>query len=106
MAQKLPNYLKSHRKRLGLTQDQVAFLLGCRSGTKVSRYERFARVPPLRTAMAFAAVYHTSVETLFAGVYDGVERETEPRARRLEAKLADAKSVQMSASKVTPRVQP
>jgi transcriptional regulator with XRE-family HTH domain len=44
MAQ-LPNYLLSNRKRLSLSQKDVAFLLGNQDGAKVSRYERFAREP-------------------------------------------------------------
>jgi hypothetical protein len=46
------NYLRSNRKRLALSQDEVAFLLGALSGTKVCRYERFVRTPSLETALA------------------------------------------------------
>jgi transcriptional regulator with XRE-family HTH domain len=37
---------------MGLSQDQVASILGCRSGAKISRYERFSRELTLRTAIA------------------------------------------------------
>src|SRR5438093_13478244 len=88
MSQKLPNYLKTNRKRSRLSQDQVAFLLGYRSGTRVSRYERFARVPTLRTALAYESIFHAPVRELFAGLNERVERETERRARILATRLA------------------
>jgi len=66
----------------------VAFLLGCRSGTKVSRYERFARVPTLRTALAYEAIFHKPLRELFAGLYQEIEKETERRAQRLAARLS------------------
>src|SRR5881628_703008 len=84
---RLPNYLKTHRKRAGLSQDEVAFLLGCRSGAKVSRYERLARRPSLETAFAYEAVFGVPARELFAGVYEKVEREVVKRARVLAGKL-------------------
>ena len=87
MAHRLPNYLKTYRKRAGLSQDEVAYLLGCRSGAKVSRYERLARRPSLETAFAYEALFGTSARELFAGVYEKVEREVVKRARVLAGKL-------------------
>ena len=87
MAHRLPNYLRTHRKRAGLSQDEVAFLLGCQSGAKVSRYERLARRPSLETAFAYEAVFGVSARELFAGVYEKVEREVVKRARILAGKL-------------------
>ena len=68
MAHRLPNYLRTHRKRAGLSQDEVAFLLGCRSGAKVSRYERLARRLSLETAFAYEALFGVPARELFAGV--------------------------------------
>lgn len=87
MPHRLPNYLRMHRKRMGLSQQDVAFLLGCRSGAKVSRYERFQREPTLRTAIACEVLFHTPVRELFAGVYAEVERVVERRARGLARRL-------------------
>ena len=53
MSHKLQNYLRTYRKRSGLSQDEVAFLLGCQTGAKVSRYEPFARKPSLETLFAY-----------------------------------------------------
>lgn len=82
----LPNYLRSHRKRLGLSQGDLAVLLGCRCGTKVSRYERFRRQPNLATVFAFEVIAGVPAKTLFAGVYVSIEREV---VRRTEALLKE-----------------
>ena len=64
---KLENYLRKYRRRAGLTQDELAFLLGCKSGAKVSRYERFARTPNLQTALAYEVVFGAPARELLAG---------------------------------------
>lgn len=79
----LPNYLRSHRKRLALSQEEVAYLLGVQSGAKVSRYEQFARQPSLETAFAFEVIFQRSASELFGGLYQKVEREVTARAKVL-----------------------
>ncbi len=79
----LPNYLRANRKRLALSQDEVAFLLGTKSGAKVCRYEMFVREPSLETALAFEVIFKRSVSELFGGLYQKAEREVAERAKIL-----------------------
>jgi transcriptional regulator with XRE-family HTH domain len=83
MAHRLPNYLKTHRKRAGLSQDEVAFLLGCESGAKVSRYEMHRRQLPVETVFAYEAVFGVPARKLLAGVYEDAERGARNRAALL-----------------------
>ena len=83
MLRRLPSYLKTYRKRTGLSQAEVAFLLGCKSGAKISRYERGTRVPPLRTGLAYEAVLGAPVRELFAGVFEEAEVTARERAKTL-----------------------
>jgi transcriptional regulator with XRE-family HTH domain len=85
---KLPNYLRVHRKRLGFSQHEVAFLLGWRDSSQPSRYEHFARVPTLRTALALAFILQVPICELFSGEYQKVENAVCRQAQRLEARLA------------------
>jgi len=86
----LPNYLRRHRKRLSFSQDEIAFLLGAENGTKVCRYERFARTPSLETAFACEALFGTPASELFPGLYQQSERKVMERAKRLLARLERA----------------
>ena len=96
MAQKLANYLRTYRRRAGLTQNEVAFLLGTASGTRVSRYERFDRQPGLPTAFAYEVVFAVPQRQLFGGLYERVEHQVRGRAgaliKRLEAGKVDPRT--------------
>jgi DNA-binding XRE family transcriptional regulator len=91
---KLPNYLRSHRKRLMLSQAEVSFLLGAHGGAKTSRYEGFKQVPTLETALAFEAMFQRPVSELFAGMYESVERDVTARAKTLAHKTNRRKTPQ------------
>ena len=84
---KLPNYLRTHRKRAGLSQDDVAFLLGTLDGAKVCRHERFVRDPGLETALAYEAIFKRSISELFVGVYSKVAEKVAARARALSRRV-------------------
>jgi transcriptional regulator with XRE-family HTH domain len=79
----LPNYLRANRKRLALSQQEVAFLLGTGSDASVCRYERFVREPNLETALAFEVIFKRSVSELFRGLYQQAERDVAGRAKLL-----------------------
>lgn len=81
------NYLRRYRKRGALTQEEIAFLLGARCGTKVSRYERSARPPSLRTALAYQAIFGVPVHELFPGEFQEVVTAVQGRAAQLSEQL-------------------
>jgi transcriptional regulator with XRE-family HTH domain len=94
LSPQLPNYLRANRKRLALSQEEVAFLLGTRSGAKVSRYEHFFRKPSLQTALACEVVFKRPVSELFGGLYQKAEREVMQRAKMLSGKKVAKSNVQ------------
>src|SRR3989442_15585518 len=84
---KLENYLRTYRKRSGLSQREVAFLVGCRNGAQVSRYEKRRRLPPLRTALTFEAAFGVPVSELFAGLREAAGKTVGERMLALRSKL-------------------
>jgi transcriptional regulator with XRE-family HTH domain len=82
-SRRLETYLKAYRKKTGLTQREVSFLLGWKAGEQLSRYERRHRLPPLRTALACEAIVGVPVAELFAGIRQSVDREIEVRIGKL-----------------------
>src|SRR5438445_9134150 len=100
MSHKLQNYLRTYRKGSGLSQDEVAFLLGCQNGTKISRYERFVRKPSLETLFVYEVVFGALVRELFAGAYQKVEKRISNRAQLLIRKLNRATSDRMATRKL------
>ncbi|PWU05334.1 MAG: hypothetical protein C5B51_14715 [Terriglobia bacterium] len=81
--QPLPNYLRTYRRRAGFSQDEVALLLGATSGTKVSRYENFSRIPSVRAVFGYQAIFRVPSSELFAGAYQDVQRQVIVRAGQL-----------------------
>src|SRR5438093_11686182 len=82
-----PNYLRTIRKRSGLSQDEVGLLLGSPSGGMVSRYERCNRLPSIETACAYEALFGDPVRELFAGVFQKAGRKIAKRAQLLAQRL-------------------
>ena len=83
---KLEHYLRACRKRSGLSQREVGYLLGAKTKAQVSLYER-QHAPPLRTALAFEALFGAPVSEIFAGMRESVEKELKRRARSLASEL-------------------
>ncbi len=86
----LSNYIRMYRKRTGLTQAEVAYLLGSTHRSKVSRYERGVRIPSLANVIGFEIVFQAPLKALFAGTYEKVNEGIRDRARRLSREI-DAK---------------
>ena len=101
---KLENYLRTYRKRSGLTQREVAFLVGCRNGAQVSRYEKRRRLPPLRTALACEAAFGVPVSVLFAGLREVAGKAVGERLGALKSKLettpAQGRDARLAAQKL------
>ncbi|MBI3818854.1 MAG: helix-turn-helix domain-containing protein [Planctomycetes bacterium] len=76
-----------HRKRSGLSQHEVAVLLGCQSGAKVSRYECGDRVPLLPDILALEIIYRAPARDLFAKTFDVVAPKIKGRAQKLSRDL-------------------
>ncbi len=100
MARKLENYLRTYRRSTGLSQEEVAFLVGCESGAEVSRHERFSRRPPMEGILAYEVIFGAPARDLFAGARHKVEEATRQRAALLAAKLSAKASDRMTAQKL------
>ena len=87
MLARLNNYLRSYRRRSGLSQSEVAFLLGTHNGAHVSRYEKGHHLPPLRTALAYRTIFGVSLLELFSGIKLGIEKEVLPHIEELRTEL-------------------
>lgn len=89
MSQRLSNYLRTYRKHRGLSQDEVARLIGTGHDGNVTRHENGERTPGLENALAYAAALQVPVTELFAGTYEKVESKVAERAQQLAGELAE-----------------
>lgn len=100
MSHRLPNYLKTYRKKAGLSQNEAAFALGLSDGNKVSRYERGAQKPGLEILLAYETLFGVPARELFGGLYDEIERDTRRRAKALAWRLEKGPEDPLTARKL------
>ena len=79
-----PNHLLHYRKRMGLTQLQVAGLLGWKNIKAISKMESGNALPTMNTALKLSAIYRVPVEFLYRDLYVKLRSEI----REQEAKAA------------------
>ncbi|MDD5544695.1 MAG: hypothetical protein PHX83_16130 [Acidobacteriia bacterium] len=96
----LHNYLRTYRKKSAFSQREVAYLLGTRSDTKISRHECFARVPSLRTVFIYEVIYRVPARDLFVGVFERAHHETLKRVECLRQHLQNRPSDPVTTHKI------
>jgi transcriptional regulator with XRE-family HTH domain len=77
------SYLRSHRKRSGLTQKEIATLLGYLNEGEISRHERLCSAPPFRVALGYEAVFRVPISVLFREAFESTKRDVEARLGKL-----------------------
>ena len=96
MTKRLPRYLGSQRRRWALDQDEVAYLVGLKSGSNVSRIEHGKRHPTIKAAFGYEALFGVSASELFPALFDTVEDTLMRRAYKLHEKLGSDDSKKAS----------
>jgi len=86
---RLANYIRARRKSVGLSQRELAFILGYADDGAVSQHELNQSVPPLIIGLGYEVIFQVPMSELFAGLREGVEASVEQRIARFEKELLD-----------------
>lgn len=81
-------YLKALRRRSAFSQEDVAFLLGAFTGTRVSRHETGACAPPLEVALAYEVIFAVAIAEIYEDDLLRIATAVRKRARALHESLA------------------
>lgn len=100
--QQLATYLRSHRRNSGLTQWELASVLGYKHEGPVCRHEQATSIPPFFMALGYEVVFRVPASRIFPGFYQTVEQAIEARLAALEMEL-QMKSAQDRDAKATAR---
>jgi transcriptional regulator with XRE-family HTH domain len=65
----IPNTLREHRKKAGLTQLQVAHQLNFRSSDRISRWEKGLTYPHVVNLFKMAKLYGVKAEELYTALF-------------------------------------
>ena len=67
--------LRKYRRSMGLKQQDVAKLLGIKSSSRISRWEKGEGIPNLVNAVKLAILYRSMVDSLFVDLYRSLREE-------------------------------
>lgn len=79
----IENLLWQTRKRRGLEQKQVAYLLNHHTPDQVSRYELGTRLPTLEIALMLEMIYGAPLRVMYKDLYERLQAELRDRLKRL-----------------------
>jgi transcriptional regulator with XRE-family HTH domain len=80
---KAVNYLRSYRLRWGLSQGELAHLLGWKRADVVSRIEKKQRPPTLRLVIACFILFGTPAAELFPDIAASIEIDVMARVQEM-----------------------
>src|SRR5215471_14281398 len=87
MGNTISSYLRAYRRRSGLTQAEVCFLLGAGSDAQMSRYERLTRRPGLHTTFGLQVIFGLATRDILPREFLAVEQKVIARAHLLSRRL-------------------
>src|SRR5580700_3162759 len=80
-------YLRFLRKKSGLSQRDVARILGCVTPYQVSRHEHSAVSPNAQALFGYQVLFQQPAADIFPGLYDSVQSQVEERLVAFENEL-------------------
>lgn len=87
MSDRLTNYLRTHRKKTGLSQRDLGRILGYQDEVPIPRHEQFQTLPSLLVALGYEIVFRVPISEIFAGLRDAIEQDIKKRISELEREL-------------------
>jgi transcriptional regulator with XRE-family HTH domain len=77
------NRLRVHRLRMGYEQLEVAYLLGLKSHTRISQWEKGFKKPSLENLLLLSFAYQTLPDELYLDLRHELRLEFEQRLQKL-----------------------
>jgi DNA-binding XRE family transcriptional regulator len=79
----MQNHLRAHRRRCGLSQRDLAQLVGYLGEWQISRHEQSGAMPPLHVALAYEAILEVPASKLFRGLYATITKDVSRNIARM-----------------------
>lgn len=79
---KIPNLLRKYRKANGYKQKDVARILGIKSSSKISRWEKGECMPNLVNALKISILFRVMVDSLFIDLLRQLREDVHQREEK------------------------
>jgi hypothetical protein len=100
MAHTRTNYFRLHRRRLGFTQAELAYLFGYQSDSVISRLEQHERAVALAVGFACQTVFGHELHEIYPGLHEQVVEQVTGRMRELYQKLEQKRPTKRTIAKL------
>jgi transcriptional regulator with XRE-family HTH domain len=80
---RIHNYLRMCRKARGFTQKEVAWIMGFENSSMISRWEKGVTIPETLNAIKIAALYNTTVDSVYEDVRNAASDELDSRVEAI-----------------------
>lgn len=102
---RIASHVRTHRKKSGLTQRELARLLGHGSVGRVSRHERGVTAPSFPVALGYETIFRVPVTDLFPAIHEAVGKSIEARFADLESMLGKKSAKDSNANATAQKLQ-
>ncbi|HZS56798.1 MAG TPA: helix-turn-helix transcriptional regulator [Bryobacteraceae bacterium] len=92
MEPRLKIYMRANRLKWGITQAELAYLLGLKTGSVVSRIERVKRQPGVMVVLACQVIFGTMPIELLPGHFSDIEDAVMRRVHEMDKKFKSKSS--------------
>jgi transcriptional regulator with XRE-family HTH domain len=99
------SYLRSLRRKSGLSLRELSQILGSVSDAQISRHERSLSVPGFLAALGYEAVFKVPMSEIFPGLFTTVAAGIEEQLASLEGKLNEHTSGKSDAAAIARRLK-
>jgi transcriptional regulator with XRE-family HTH domain len=103
--EQLANYLRTHRKKSGFSQRELASILGFLTEIQVSRHERSITIPGLLIAVAYEVIFHVPISEMFPGLHTTVKANIEERLAEMEHELHQSTAKGRKATSIARKIE-
>lgn len=80
LSTKLGSYLRTYRIGTGLTQKDVAALLGMKTGSTISKTEKGKGIPPILVLLGYCILFEVHPKDLVPKIFNDIEQSICTRA--------------------------
>jgi transcriptional regulator with XRE-family HTH domain len=71
----IPNRLEKHRKIMGYTQKDVAFILGHKNTDRISKWEKGSAVPSVLNLIKLSVIYRTLMNDFYFDTFQAFRKD-------------------------------
>jgi hypothetical protein len=101
----MASYLRSHRKKSGLSQRELADILAMLTEEQVARHERSVATPAFLVGIGYQIVFKQPIERIFPGFYLTVQDGIEFRLAQMEAEWQGSTAKGRKAARIARKLE-